>query len=302
MKIKTLCVLTASTLLLSACANKKIDAHLDTLLKVQPNWQLADHWSAEQDGIDPNQPNLISTQRFVDEQNIKSIQFNTPFLVREKSIVKAIGPSGKAEDTIFTQVLLLDCANLKFARVYEETKDHDDTGKAREHSETLIDLNKPIDDSKWNMFLKGSYAAEQYCAKAPDFKAFNPAKNDSQKDWKLTTPDERVMPNYINKQDLQHVSLEHPFLLRMKRYDEFFIDGKSATSVVNEVLIDCKAQKVANIAQRYYAEDFEFKPNANPPLVTEFVEIKNPENIKEHQWYRINQEYIEHTGICAGAK
>ena len=302
MKKQTLCILTASTLLCTACASKQTDIQLDTFLKQQPNWQLADQWSAEKDGVDFNQPNLIATQRFVDEHNLKSLKFNSPFLVREKSIVTAIGTSGKAEDTIFTQVLILDCANLKFARVYEETQDHDDTGKAREHSQVLVDLKKGVDASKWNIFLKGSYAAEQYCAKAPDFKAFNPPKNEAQKDWKLTTPDERVMPNYINKEDLKHASLEQPFPVRMKRYDEFSIDGKSATSVVNEVLINCKEQKVANLAQRYYADDFEFKPNSNPPLVTEFIEIANPGNIKQNQWYSVNKQYLDHTGICSGAK
>lgn len=302
MKKQTLCILTASTLLFSACANKKNDSQLDTLLDQQPKWQLADHWRADRDGADPNQPTLIATQRFVDEQNLKSLQFNTPFLVREKSIVTAIGVSGKAEDTIFTQVLLLDCANLKFARVYEETQDHDDTGKARQHAEVLVDLNKAVDASKWNMFLKGYYAAEQYCAKAPDFKAFNPPKNDTQKDWKLTTPDERVMPNYINKEDLKHARLDQPFPVRMKRYDEFSIEGKAATSVVNEVLINCKEQKVANIAQRYYADDFEFKPNTNPTLVTEFIEIKDPNHVQENQWYSIGKDYLDHTGICSSAK
>ncbi len=70
MKKQTLCILTASTLLFSACASKKNDSQLDTLLNQQPKWQLADHWRADRDGADPNQPTLIATQRFVDEQNL----------------------------------------------------------------------------------------------------------------------------------------------------------------------------------------------------------------------------------------
>ncbi|WP_374527371.1 hypothetical protein [Acinetobacter sp.] len=110
------------------------------------------------------------------------------------------------------------------------------------------------------------------------------------------------MPNYINKEDLKHARLDQPFPVRMKRYDEFSIEGKAATSVVNEVLINCKEQKVANIAQRYYADDFEFKPNTNPTLVTEFIEIKDPNHVQENQWYSIGKDYLDHTGICSGAK
>lgn len=303
MKIHALCTLTVSILLLTACSSQhSIGAEFNTLLKQPPKWQLADHWQADKDGPDPNQPDLIATQRFVDEQNTKALKFNTPFLVREKSIVTAVGPSGTAQDTVFTQVLLLDCSKQKFVRVYEETKDHDETGKARENSEVLVDLNQTIDASKWHIFLKGSYAAEQYCAKAPDFKAFNPLKNDAQKDWKLTTPDERTMPNYINKADLKNASLTQPFVVRMKRYDEFNFNGKSATAVVNEVLINCKEQKVANIAQRLYTDDFEFQPNANPTLVDEFVEIRDINNVNANQWYNLNEDYLKRTGICSTAK
>lgn len=282
--------LVISPLLLTGCGDN-IGNNYDELMKEKPKWKMTDESKYEYDSDKGRVPYRIETQSFIDEKSLNKSSFDKPFLIREKSIIRTNGLRDKLEDRVTTTVSLLDCKNLRYARVFQQIEDQDFNGKPRSEIEHPIDLHKPIDDMHWHSFPKDSQAGKEFCAKTSDFKTFSAPKNDVQTDWKLLKLIDTYPLKYVSVEDIKKSNNEKPFTLRIKKFEEDYVNNQKTSSIENTFIVDCKNNKWVMSSARYFANDYEFKKNPNPQMVEEYI-IREPGKIKDEHWVKFDKDLL----------